>query len=214
MFFSYNLKRLLSYIYPIHIETRQSHVSGQLEVSFQNGKLVLDTALANYSYGNLHRVFQEVIKQFKFNQARKNTLILGFGAGSIANILNQEKHLNLDIDGVELDHNVLDLYHNYFELSTTNRIELHNIDAIKYLEKCSKVYDYIFIDVFKNLNVPEEILSLHFVKLLKKVSDSHTQIAMNSMLKDDHEFVVKWFDSFGKSAKYKRYDLSNLVLFA
>lgn len=213
MDFLYNLKRLLSYIYPILLETHHSEISGVLELSLQDGKLVLDSKFANYSYGSLHEVFQKVIKELKFRPKQKNALILGFGAGSIATILNKENKQGLDIDGVELDPVILDLYQEHFTFQAPGKVQIYQDDALAYLKRSDKKYDYIFIDVFENLSVPESLLNEEFIVLLQAHSFPHTQIAMNTMLKEDDEFVELWLESFGKHAKFKHYDLSNLVLF-
>lgn len=213
MSLTYTLKKLLSYIYPVILEKHASSISGDLEVSLQYGKLVLDSTSANYSYGSLHQVFQEVIKEFTFDHSKKNALILGFGGGSIASILNQEKKLALDIDGVELDPVVIDIFEKHFTIHAEGNIRIHQSDAIRYLKNQSKLYDYIFIDVFENLKVPRVLLNPEFISLLKKHSLPHTQIAMNTMLKEDHPFVQSWNTHFKDQAFIRYYDISNLVLF-
>ena len=212
MSFKHTFQRLLSFVFPILIEIIPSEVNGDLELSLQNGKLVVDSKSANYSFGSLHDVFQKIIKKFDFDPNKKDALILGFGAGSIATILNHEKKLNLQIDGVDLDPVLLNLYKKHFQLKDI-QCTLYQIDAISYLESCSKHYDYIFIDVFVNLEVPESLKSQCFIELLQKVSKPKTQIAMNTMLGKNDGFVKAWIDAFGSNASNKQYHSDNLVLF-
>src|SRR5262245_54275891 len=80
-----------SFLIPGKIEERKSAVSGRLEVHHVNGKYLLDTASVNYSFGGLHEVFQSAFAQFNIGRRKaNNALILGFGAGSVASILQNE----------------------------------------------------------------------------------------------------------------------------
>lgn len=212
MAFAHTLKRLLSFVYPILLEKISSEINGDLELSLQNGKLVVDSENANYSYGSLHEVFQQIIKEFQFHNDKKEALILGFGAGSIATILNNEHQLALNIDGVDVDPVLLELYKKHFAFEN-DHCTLIASDVMQYLDTCNKQYDYIFIDVFVNLNVPEALRSSHFLDLLQKVSKPNSQMAMNTMLGKDDSFVQAWLERFREQAKSKRYHSDNLVLF-
>lgn len=213
--FKSKLFRLLSFIYPITIKTYESALSGKLELTYEYGRLVVNTAVANYSYGSLHEVFRQVLKRFDFNSQPKKILILGFGAGSIANILVKEYQVKAEIHGVELDPVMLELYLKYFKLDELNQdnLQLFIEDAIQYLQKHADRYDCILVDVFANLNVPETLLNDEFIRLLSEHSTSDGQIAMNTMLDESHPFVQQWFEVFGDKAKLEKYDVSNLVLF-
>jgi ubiquinone/menaquinone biosynthesis C-methylase UbiE len=212
MSFQHTLRYLLSFIYPILIEKIPSQINGDLELSLQNGKLVVDSELANYSYGSLHDVFRKIIKEIHFAEDKRQVLILGFGAGSIATILNKEKALQVNIDGVDLDSVLFEIYKKHF-VSAEQDCKLYEDDVIHYLENCQKSYDYIFIDVFVNLDVPKTLRTQYFLDLLQKVSTPATQIAMNTMLKTDDDFVKAWMNEFDTQAKIKRYHSDNLVLF-
>lgn len=213
MLFTYNLKRLLSFVYPIVIQRIDSDVSGILELTLHNGKLLLDTDTANYSFGSLHDVFRSAIKELDFDPKKKSALILGFGAGSIATILNKEMKLNLQIDGVDLDPVMLEIYKDYFIFENDN-CTLYAMDIMDYLESCKVKYDHIFVDVFVNLDVPEAILTKKFIQLLTKCSTPETAIVINTMLEETHPFIKMWMDNFNGKTYFKNYDAANLVLFA
>ena len=53
------IKKILSYLVPIPIEIIPSNISEQLELTWNNGKLVLDTKRTNYSYVNLQKVLRK-----------------------------------------------------------------------------------------------------------------------------------------------------------
>jgi spermidine synthase len=206
------IAQVLSFLYPITIETYSSSISGVIELTYEYGRLVVNTSEANYSHGSLHKVFRSAMRQMKFTDQPAKVLILGFGAGSIAHILIKEYKLNVEIYGVELDPVMLEVYEKYFKLET-NQLKLYNQDAMVFLQNNHMRFDYILTDVFNNLNVPENLLSKSFIELLQEHSFTHTQIAMNTMLKEGHSFLEEWKRSFGKMASTCLFDESNLVLF-
>lgn len=206
------IAQVLSFLYPITIATYSSTISGLIELTYEYGRLVVNTSQANYSHGSLHQVFLSAMKQMKFTDQSAKVLILGFGAGSIAHILIKEYKFNVEIHGVELDPVMIEIYNKYFKLET-NQLSLYNQDALSFLEQNTSLYDYIFIDIFDNLDVPENLLNKSFTELLQKHSSARTQIAMNTMLTEDHPFLEEWKRSFGKMASTCLFDESNLVLF-
>ena len=206
------IAQVLSFLYPITIETYSSTISGVIELTYEYGRLVVNTSEANYSYGSLHKVFRSAMRQMKFTDQPAKVLILGFGAGSIAHILIKEYKLNVEIYGVELDPVMLEVYEKYFKLET-NQLKLYNQDAMVFLQNNHMRFDYILTDVFNNLDVPENLLNKSFTELLQKHSSARTQIAMNTMLTEDHPFLEEWKRSFGKMASTCLFDESNLVLF-
>lgn len=209
-----NIKKMFSFFYPVLIKKYHSKISGDIELSMQDGKLVLDSSTANYSYGSLHKLFQKVIKKFDFNNKEyKTALILGFGGGSIAEILNCENQLNLEITALEKDRVVVNVYHEYFKKEAHNT-KLIEGDAIMFLKNNTQKFDYIFVDVFKNLDVPEEFKTSSFLKLLSQASAPHTQIAMNVIVQAGDEFVSLWEDHFTKNSLVKQMTSINSVLFS
>jgi spermidine synthase len=52
------VRKILSYIVPFTIRKIRSAFSGALELTIINGKKVLDSAHANYSFGTLQRVLK------------------------------------------------------------------------------------------------------------------------------------------------------------
>lgn len=206
------IAQVLSFLYPIIIETYSSSISGVIELTYEYGRLVVNTSQANYSHGSLHQLFRSVMRQMKFTDQPAKVLILGFGAGSIAHILLKEYKMNVEIHGVELDPIILRIYEDHFKLDT-DKLTQYNQDALSFLEQNTSLYDYIFIDIFDNLDVPENLLNKSFIELLQKHSSARTQIVMNTMLAEDHPFVEEWKRSFGKMASSCLFDESNLVLF-
>src|ERR1041385_6778137 len=128
------LKYLASFLFPYKVEERKSNVSGKIEVVYSKGKLVLDSAHVNYSFGGLHEGFQKAFFQFKIKEREiKNVLILGFGSGSVASILQDEYGKEINIVGVEKDLEVIELAKKYFSIEKYKNLALHCEDAFDFV---------------------------------------------------------------------------------
>lgn len=53
----------MSYLIPIKIYTLKSAISKSIEVTWYNGKLVLDSENTNYSYGSLQLILRLGLKK-------------------------------------------------------------------------------------------------------------------------------------------------------
>lgn len=164
------LKYIASFIFPIRIEYRTSEINGKVEVVHINGKYVLDSAHANYSFGGLHRVFQTAFSQFKIKDRKMDSaLILGFGGGSVASILQKEYGKKIKILGVEKDKEIIDLARKYFSIDEYKNLNLICHDAREFVFNCDKKFDLIVIDVFVDRNVPDEFTEEKFLSRLKNL---------------------------------------------
>ena len=61
----YVVKRLLSFLFPFTTKYLSKY-SGNVEVTLYNGRKVLDTANANYSYGLLQKVLRKSLLKVDF----------------------------------------------------------------------------------------------------------------------------------------------------
>ncbi len=138
-----------------------------LEVIRQNKKLVLNALHTNYSFGALHEVFRDAFLQSNIDyQKIENVLVLGFGAGSVAWILQKENHCKCHITGVEIDNEVIALAKKHFHLNDLENLDLHIADAANFLAEDTKQYDLIAVDLFLDHRTPERFLSVRFLKEL------------------------------------------------
>lgn len=163
-------KYFFSFIYPQQVEERNSEVSGKVTVNITRGKYTLDSVHANYSFGGLHEVFQKAFSDFKIKEREtKNVLILGFGSGSVASILQNEYGKDIEITGVERDKAVIELARKYFSLEQYKNLTLINEDAYYFVFNCEKKFDLVVIDLFVDLNVPEKFTGEKFISQLGKL---------------------------------------------
>ncbi len=159
------LQKILSYLYPIIIHQIPSERSGALEVTLVNGKLVIDSKNANYSYGSLQKVLKKGILQFdreKLQQC-KEVLILGVAGGSIIETLQDDfKLTDAKITGIEIDEDVLELAKTYFNIDKKRNVNLIVADAFEFIKTTNKTYDLIVIDIFNDSEMPKQVFENYF----------------------------------------------------
>ena len=195
---------LTSFLFAHNIEERKSEVSGKVEVVYSKGKYVLDSVHANYSFGGLHAVFQKAFCQFKIKDRKiNNALILGFGSGSIASILQHEYQKDVEIAGVEKDKEVLELAKKYFSLDKYRNLTLHCEDAFDFVLSCRDQFDLIVMDVFIDLDVPEKFSEEKFISLLENLLSGEGILFYNLVI---HNEKVR-----NKGAKLFK-DLNSLIV--
>ncbi|MBX2944492.1 MAG: fused MFS/spermidine synthase [Cyclobacteriaceae bacterium] len=180
-------QQLLSYVSGTIVEKRPSAVSGELEVWYQNGKYVLHSPDANYSFDTLHKIFQKAFKKLEVDKRNLETvLILGFGAGSIATILCDELKLAPQLTGIELDPEVIALGKKYFDLDRYNNLTLHMADAADFVAVCKTRFDMVVSDVFVDKHIPSRMLKTEYVMHLVRLT-THGGLGMMNIITETKE---------------------------
>ncbi len=172
-----------------------------LEVIRQNKRLVLNAPHTNYSFGSLHDVFRKVFLQLNPDYQRiEDILVLGFGAGSVARILQKENHCKGHITGVEIDKGVIALAKKHFRLDDLENLDLHIEDAAEFLSKETKQYDLIVVDLFLDHRTPERFMTAVFLKNLHAHIKPQGIVLFNYLRYDfeAREKAVEFKKEFGK----------------
>ncbi|WP_026451645.1 spermidine synthase [Aequorivita capsosiphonis] len=151
-------KKFLSYIWPI---TRRfsSEVNGTLEVTYVNGKKILDTENANYSYGSLQKILEIGLTKVDLKSV-ENLLILGMGGGSVIKSLRETFEYQENIVTVEIDPEIIKLAKDEFGISTSENLQIIQEDAFEYVKTsdlsagAEERFQLIIIDLFIDINVP------------------------------------------------------------
>jgi spermidine synthase len=177
------LKYIYSFFSEIYIEKTSSEINPGIEVTYVNGKKVLNTKKSNYSYGSLHRVFQKVFKKIKIQDHEiREALILGFGAGSVATILLNEYGINCEITGVEKDDVIIDIAKKHFNVSDLGDINIINEDAAEFIKTNDKRYDLVVVDVYIDNDVPEQCETDEFINNIGEALNSKGLIVFNKLV--------------------------------
>lgn len=183
------IKRLLSYIIPIKIYEQTSKISNTLEVSWNNGKLVLDSKNTNYSYGSLQKVLRKGLKTIGFEKIQKmnDILVLGVAGGSVIKTLVDEIYFKGTILGVEIDENSITIANQYFGLNQIKNYKTVITDAQDFVLKTTKKYDLVIIDIFEDTVMPGFLFQKKFVDGCKQLLDRHSYILFNTMILNEKQ---------------------------
>ncbi|TPD70418.1 spermidine synthase [Flavobacterium microcysteis] len=177
------LKKILSYLLPINVYKQQSSVSKNLEVTWANGELVLDSKNANYSYGSLQRILRKGLESIGFDTVlkTKHILILGVAGGSVIKTLSDEIGFKGKITGVEIDPEVLQIANSYFGLNKIPNLEIIVDDASKYVLKDKNKYGLIIVDIFQDTTMPDFLFEDSFQKSICELLEEKGIILFNTM---------------------------------
>jgi len=169
-----SIKKVLSYIYPF---TRKynSEINGTLEVTTYNGRKILDTKNANYSYGSVHRIFRACISTINLNKV-KSTLLLGLGAGSVVDLLRNEFSYKGALTAIELDEKIIKIAKSEFNVESFGALNIIQGDAFEKVKELNKRYDLVIVDLFIDNTIPQQLYELDFWKTL------HHRLADNGII--------------------------------
>jgi spermidine synthase len=159
----------------------------------------------------------------RFQPRAKSALLLGLGAGILANELVQR---GVEVTAVELEPRVGEVARQYFGLPDT--VHLFYEDARTYLNRATKRYDIVFLDVFAAENTPWYMMTTEAIKKIKKLLNQDGILVINSLawLNRDSPDVVRlesallesfadvrvFVSSFGEGEKGR--EVTNAVLVA
>lgn len=168
---------------------------------------MLDSDLANYSFGKLHEVFQFTINQITLpRSANSKVLIVGFGAGSIASILRNEKNFKGSITGIEIDPQIIELGKEYFDKGQWNNTKIIIGDALALVPLLNEKFDLIFVDVFVEQEIPFRLRQTTFLANLYQILNDDGQILMNTMINHQNQVIRdNWTDFFKEKGSIQEY---------
>lgn len=181
-------KKWISYLFPWPVEKRTSEYNPELRVVIARGKHQLLCGEAIYSfdvhYDNFANIFARIDWQ---RQTLKDGLLLGLGLASIPVIL-EEKHQQIaHYTAVEIDPEVVRLAQKYTIPYLQSTLELHTADAAEFVKSCHKKFDFIFIDLFVELDVPMKFMHNDFLSRLAALLKPGGVILQNCVGFDDQE---------------------------
>ena len=178
------IRKLFSYFIPINVYRKNSAVSKSLEVTWNNGELVLDSKSTNYSYGSLQRILRKGLRYIGFDRIRnfENILVLGVAGGSVVKTLANEIKFKGKITGVEIDAGIIDIANSYFELNKIPNLEIVIDDAFEFVLKTKLKYDLIIIDIFEDTTMPTFLFQDFFINRINSLVNINGFILFNTMV--------------------------------
>lgn len=160
------MRSLISYLFPITKKIKTEN-NGIVEVTLNNGKKILDSANANYSYGSQQRILNFALKKIDFSRV-SNVLLLGLGGGSVVASLRKDFDYTGKITAVEFDNKIIDIALHEFGMDQDKDLEIVNADALEYVKIGDQMFNLIIVDLYIDNIVPAIFYSINFWKDLKK----------------------------------------------
>ena len=196
--------KLLSYLIPVTIYKAKSTLSTTLEVTWNNGNLVLDSQNANYSYGSLQRILKKGLRYIGFERIRdfESILVLGVAGGSVIQTLAEDVKFEGKITGVEIDADVIAVANKYFSLNKVANLEIIIDDAFEFVLKTKEKYDLIIIDIFQDIRMPNFLFEDFFIQRVQYLMKVNGFILFNTMVLSDKdkirnlEYKAKFIDNY------------------
>jgi spermidine synthase len=217
--FKHWVYKAVSYFWDLKVETADSGISGRLYVRMVNGKLLLDAANANYSFGSLHRLFRKVFQHIGIGaNAPSNLLLLGLGGGSIVSIIRDEYLLDLPITAIEKDPEVIRIANKFFSISRFSNLDIVCIDAEEYIRTSHGRFDMIIVDLFIDNNVPEQFIRKEFLEGCLRILSPGGRMVFNFITNtvvqgERYQNLLKNLETIGFIYTEKRIFATNRVLF-
>lgn len=203
------LNKFLSYFIPINIYKKKSGISQNLEVTWNNGQLVLDSKNTNYSYGSLQRILRKGLHYIGFERIRgfENVLVLGVAAGSVIKTLADEIKYKGQITGVEIDPAAIEIANTYFDLDKIENCTIIIDDAFEFVLKTKEKYNLIIIDIFQDTTMPNFLFEDFFINRVNFLLKVNGFILFNTMTltKKDFERNIHYRSRFNEDYSVRMY---------
>ena len=191
---------LASYVFEIPVEKRKSELSGEVVVSFHRGQYKLSTKNAIYSFGKNYTSFSIPFRVL--NMVAQNipaVLILGFGLGSVVDLLEKNKSME-KILAVDADPVIMELARKYLREELKNKIQFEVEDAEEFLQKNSQKFDLIIFDVFVDDKTPQKFRDEMFLRNLKNALNEngwllYSQLDISFAGNDENSTLDKTFST-------------------
>lgn len=163
------VRRLLSYFVAQKMERVHSGISGDLEVILSEGRYMLNSPTATYSYEDKYTSFRQALSHIKSDLPDyTSALILGLGLGSVPLMLRSLFNFTGIITCVELDPEIIQLAGRYYpQQADFQNFIIHEADAVPWIQAGVERYDLIITDVFQDQSVPVALHSKEFLRALR-----------------------------------------------
>jgi len=203
------IKKILSYLWPV-TKRFSSEINGTLEVTYINGKKVLDTANANYSYGSLQKILEFGLAQIDLKSV-KNILLLGMGGGSVIGSLRKKFDYQGNIVAVEIDPEVIQIAAQEFGIAESHNQRIVQDDAFQFVKECNERFHLIIIDLYIDTEVPAVFLEREFCQEVSQRIEERGFLIFNVGigLKNSPEKMQEIIPFFGKGFHFQEYHRVN-----
>ncbi|WP_405207277.1 fused MFS/spermidine synthase [Aquimarina sp. LLG6339-5] len=199
------MKKIVSYIWPLTKKIK-SKINGTLEITWMNGKKVLDSEMANYSYGSLQRILDYGLSKIYFD-SKATILLLGMGGGSVIETLRSRYNHSGHVTAVEIDPIIIKLAGDEFDIIQSNNLSIISDDAANFIKNCKNSFDLIIIDIFIDLEVPDKFYTIEFWDSLIKQLKSKGNILFNAGIQLENDTDIQSIiRTYSKEIEFQLHD--------
>lgn len=194
----------------------ESDFNKVLEIYKVQGRYILDSSHANYSYGSLYKAFQFAFKQISFAHFQpQKILMLGLGAGCVLELLEKYFHTHFyKVLAIEIDPLVVEISKKYFDIQRFNNLTIKILDAKDFIEQTKETFDFIIIDLFIDLEIPEFLFDSKIIQKLQIMTTPNGAILMNTIpIKQDNKLIINELNKKGKLLILERYKNINEMIY-
>ena len=191
-------KKYLSYLYPMVLETGSTEFNPDIQIILYRKRLQLATPRAVYSYEDLYTNFTRAFKMLDWAKLpQREALLLGFGLGSVAYILDKMHPGEWKFTAVEIDPLIIEWASHYTLDKTQSQMEMVCADAWSFVMSQQQQYPVIIMDVFEDDFIPKKMKSTEFLEKLKSLISPGGLLMFNclSMTPKDKTGSQSFFDS-------------------
>lgn len=173
--------RLLSHLWPVRVG-RFHGPHGTIDLVWENGSLVVNSANANQSWGSLQRVWERVfLKAHIAERPVGSALVLGMGAGGVVKLI-QRMQPQVRITAVDDDPVMIRIAREYFGVDSDAGTTVVEQDAFRFLEKDRGSYDLIVVDLFEDTKVAGALFAVGTLRMIQTRLAAKGLLLMNTML--------------------------------
>lgn len=183
----------LSLIFPQTVFKITSKFSGEIKVVDHAFSRRLIVGGLTQSGGILYSMWKGATKVLssKYHVSGiKNVLILGLGAGTVAEVINK-KWPDAKMVGVEIDPVMVDIGKKYFNLNDVKNLKIVIDDAIKL--KSSENFDLIIVDLYKGYAIEKKIKSERFLQKIAQLLEKNGVVIFNVISRQNDNFEASIF---------------------
>lgn len=164
------LRKILSYGFNITLEQVNSPINGPMEVILADGRCMLNTAHATYSFEEKYTSFGKALRTIEADiPGCTSVLMLGLGLGSVPFMLQTQFACKAPITCIELDPAIIRLAKKYYpNPAGMAQMTLIEADAVNWIAQATNQYDLIIADVFLDSAVPKALHTTTFLEQLRQ----------------------------------------------
>lgn len=124
---------------------------------------------------------QDIIDTFHNSYDIEKALILGGGCCTIPRFIIKRFDNSVYIDSVEYMSEIIDITKKYFITDIeTDKLNIINDDAFKFINEAESIYDVIFVDLFNGGKIVDDVISESFIENINKHMKSEAIAIVNT----------------------------------